>query len=104
MRVSSETPFTGCRIVTRSETSWYASRSDVATTTGPGPAGRRRRHGGPGPRVARRGEEVVRLVAACLADLEAVRLGERGHHAELLEDRRLEHAARLVGGKRLVAV
>ena len=35
-RASSLTPLTGCRIDTRSLTSWNASRSDVATTTGPG--------------------------------------------------------------------
>ena len=29
------TPRTGCSTVTRSETSWNASRSEVATSTGP---------------------------------------------------------------------
>ena len=50
----------------------------------------------PRPRPRRRGEEVVRLVPGRLRDQEAHRLAERGQHVELLEDRLLEHAARLV--------
>ena len=65
---------------------------------------RRRDEHRAGPRARRRGEEVVGLVAARLRDREAERLDECGQHPELLEDRLLELAARLVLGQRLVAV
>jgi len=58
----------------------------------------------PRPRVRRRGEEVVGLVAGALRDEEAPRRDHLGQEAQLLEDRRLELAARLVDGQRLVPV
>jgi len=77
---------TGCRIDTRSSTSWYAF------------AIRRRDEHGAGPDARRRGEEVVCLVAASLADLEPERLDEPGEQRKLLDDRVLELATRLVAG------
>ncbi len=49
----SVTPFVGWRIVTRSLTSWYASRSEVTTRTSPGPGRARRRRGSRRPRSRR---------------------------------------------------
>ena len=57
-----------------------------------------------GPRLRRGSEEVVGLVARRLRRLEPERLDERRQEVELLEDRVLEDAARLVGGQRLVPV
>ena len=92
IRASSETPLTGCRIETRSD--------DELVRVAVGGDDRHR----PRPRVRGGGEEVVRLVAARLADLEAERLAELGQPPELLEQRVLELAPRLVGRQRLVAV
>ena len=83
MRATSLTPFVGASTVTRSLTSWYASRSDVATSTGPG-------------HLRGRGEEVVRLVARRLRDEEPELLAHGRQERELLEQRLLEDAAGLV--------
>ena len=69
MRASSLTPFTGCRIVTRSLASWNASRSEVATTTGPSHFAR----GG--------GEEVVGLVAGAFAHAKPKRATKSGRRS-----------------------
>ena len=58
----------------------------------------------PRPRPCAGGEEVVGLVPRCLADEESERLRQPRQPSELLEDRGLELAPRLVGGERLVPV
>ena len=92
MRASSLTPFVGASTVTRSLTSWYASRSEVATSTGAR------------PRLRGSREEVVRLVARRLRDEEAELLAHGRQQRELLEQRLLEDAAGLVRLVCLVAV
>ena len=81
-------------MVVRSEASWKASRSPLATMTLPA-AGLFARNGG--------GEEIVRLEARLFGVGEAAGGDELGKHVELVDDVALENAAALIGREELLA-
>ena len=95
MRASSLTPRIGCRIVTSSATSWNASRSEVATSDVPPTA----RSAATAAARKSSASKPGALPQTIPADAE-----QAGREVELLEQLRVEDAARLVAGELLVAV